>query len=374
MTERESPRTALYDTHVAMEAKMGVEAGWEMPLSYAGPLEEAGQVRRRAGIFDVSHYGRIRIRGDGALGLLERACSANVAGQEDNTSMPTLLCNRQGGIIDCCRLIRLASFWVLVTSPICRVKVLEHLAALNEAEGFGAKVDDQTPRTTMLAVAGPAARDILAAVLPFSISGLAAGEVRFGSLLVARYIAERIDLAGLWAARVSIPNMAATQAWRFATRKAGADRLSPAGTGALDILRIEAGLPRYGYEINETVDPPAAGLMDQVDLGHDFLGAEAVSKATKSQPARVLAGLVLEGPCGKPDTASIPRQGSAVTKCDGTEAGVVTSGTFSAALERPIAICFVSRQVAEAGSELLVATPAGPRTAEPAELPFVAAE
>jgi glycine cleavage system aminomethyltransferase T len=99
-----------------------------------------------------------------------------------------------------------------------------------------AKVDDQTTKTTMLAVAGPAAEGILEAVLPFSIAGMAAGQVKFGSLMIARYIAERIDVADLWSVQVSIPNMVAGQAWRFITQKAGANSIPPVGLDAWEIL------------------------------------------------------------------------------------------------------------------------------------------
>lgn len=360
-------RSALHDKHVAMEAKMSDEAGWSMPLSYGGAMAEADETRSRAGVFDVSHFGRIRIRGDGALDLLERVCTADVAHQEDDTSIETLLCNDRGGIIDCCRLIRLASFWVLVTSPICRQKVLDHLAPL--AERLGAKVDDQTTKTTMLMVAGPAAGEILSRVLPFSIADLATGDVKLGSLMIARYIAERIGFGGLWAARVSIPNMVAQQAWRFITEKAGDNKIAPAGLAALDVLRIEGGQCRYGHEINETIDPIAAGLERAVDFGREFIGSEALVEIRRKGASRALAGLVLGG--AKDAKGSIPRQGAVVAAADGGELGVVTSGTFSAALGKPIALALVARGVAEAGDELLVETSAGKLPAKLVELPLV---
>ncbi|MHC4295333.1 MAG: hypothetical protein ACYSTL_07085, partial [Planctomycetota bacterium] len=215
MGEQELIKTALHSRHVALEAKMGEEAGWCVPLSYRGALEEVTKIRRRAGVFDLSHYGRIRIRGDGALDLLERACTADVVHQEDDTTLTTLLCNERGGIIDVCRLIRLANFWVMVCSPGAREKVLEHLTLLGDQ--FAAKVDDQTPKTSMLGVGGPGAPQILDAVLPFSVSDLPAGIVKFGSLMVARYIAERIDFIGEWGVCVEIPNMVTARAWTFIT-------------------------------------------------------------------------------------------------------------------------------------------------------------
>ncbi len=370
MTEDELLTTALHDKHVALEAKMGDEAGWEMPLSYGGALEEAAEVRRRAGIFDVSHSGRIRIRGDGALELLERACTADVARQEDNTTRPTLLCNEQGGILDLCRLIRLENFWVLVTSPLCRQKILQHLQAL--AEECNAKVDDQTFKTTMLNVCGPEAPPILEAVLPFSVSDLAEGAVKFGSLMVARYIAERVNFGGQWAVAVAIPNMVASQAWRFITQKAGSHAIAPAGMVAADVLRIEAGLHRYGHELNETLDPTTAGLQELVDFDHDFLGAEAVRRSSQKPPQRRLVGLVGTDSENPTSPASIPTAGSVVYDPEGHELGVVTSGTFSPSLDRPIALAYVSTPYdAEAASAVSVAIADRRWAAAIRPLPFV---
>ncbi len=267
-------RTALHDRHVEAGARMGDVDGWHMPLAFAGADEEVQAVRGRGGVADVSHYGRIRIRGDGALDLLERACTAAVAAQEDLTTLPTLLLNERGGILDACRLIRLEGFWVLVTSPARREPLLEHLAPL--AEEAGAKVDDQTFKTAMLLVVGPAVPDILNAVLPFRAGELAEGAVKSGSLLIARYIAERLNDAGPWGARVQVPNMMAAQAWRYVTDKAGERALPPVGTLALDRLLADAGAPRYGSGFTEEADPLSAGLERLLDWGHDFIGRPAL--------------------------------------------------------------------------------------------------
>ena len=371
MSGSELLETALHDKHVAMGARMAAEAGWEVPLSYRDAMDEAREVRRRAGVFDVSHFGRIRIRGDGALDLLERACTADVAGQEDETTLSTLLCNDRGGIIDLCRLIRLSSFWVLVTSPDCRQKVLGHLEALIEAAAFDARVDDQTLKTSLLAVSGPAAPEILDAVLPFRVSDISAGAVKFGTLLIARYIAERVSFTGQWSLEVAIPNMAAGHAWRFMTERAGENALAPAGMAAREVLRIEAGLPRYGYELDETVDPMAAGLSAAVAFDHDFLGAETLRKINDKGPARKLIGLMLEPPSSTATGQAILRGGSAVCQTDGRQVGVVTSGTFSVALERSVALAYVGPDTAEVDRQLLVDVDGKPTPAQVTSVPFL---
>ncbi len=350
----------LHDRHVALEANMADEAGWRVPLSYSNAAEEVLQVRCRAGVCDVSHAGRIRIRGDGALDLLERTCTADLAHQEFDTSLPTLLCNERGGVLAAGRLIRLESFWVLVTDPLCREKVLEHLGAL--AGQFDAKVDDQTQKTAMLSVDGPRSPEILDALLPFSVGNLPAGAVKFGTLMIARYIAERVDATGDWGVQVSVPNMMAVQAWRFITEKAGDSSIPPIGLAARDVMRIEAGFCRYGHELNETIDPISAGLQEHVDFAHDFLGRDALKAIGEKGPSRKRVGLRIDdGAAG-----NLPKMGTEVFGESGGEVGTVTSGTFSPTLDAIIAQAYLVVDAAEAGTVVRV----GDATARVVDLPF----
>jgi aminomethyltransferase len=279
MSEATDPlnRTALHDRHLAAGAEMHVEDGWEMPRSYGDADEEHGRVRSRAGVFDVSHIGRLRVRGEGALEMLEHLCTADVARQEDDTAIYTLLCNEGGGIIDHALVVRLEGYWMLTCSPHRRAAVLGHLQA--HAGGFGAAVDDQTLKTSMLSVVGPEAPAILDAVLPEKPSALPRGAAKVGSLLIARYLAMRSGATRLWSLEVMLPNTLAGRAWDFITARAGANVIAPAGLAVRDRLRTEAHLPRWGREIDETTSPVAAGLLHAVDLDKDFLGAPAVREA-----------------------------------------------------------------------------------------------
>lgn len=270
-------RTALYDRHLAAGAEMRVQDGWEMPRCYGDADEEHRRVRCRAGVFDLSHIGRIRIRGDGALEMLEHLCTADVARQEDDTAMYTLLCDKRGGIIDHAFVVRLDGYWMLTCSPYRRPAVLEHLQA--HADDRGVKVDDQTLKTSMLSVVGPQAPAVLDAVLPERASVLPRGAAKVGSMLVARYLAMRTGATRLWSLEVMLPNMLVGQAWDFITAKAGANAVAPAGQAVREMLRADANLPRWGREIDQDTSPAAAGLMHAVDLGKDFLGAAAVREA-----------------------------------------------------------------------------------------------
>ncbi|MFB3892466.1 MAG: aminomethyltransferase family protein [Phycisphaerae bacterium] len=396
-------KTPLYDKHVAMEAKMADVAGWLMPLSYQGVLDEVREVRQRAGVFDACCMGRIRVRGDGALTLLERACTHDVAHQEDDTAIETLLLNERGGIIDLCRLVRLESFWVVVTSALNREKVLAHLQALAAELGGAAKVDDQTQKTGMVAVIGPAAGGILDKVLPERVSQLPPTAARLGSFMLANYIVMRAARAGLWELDVVLPNLFMGQAWRFITQKAGESSIRPAGMAALDVLRIEAGQCAYGHEINETIDPFTAGLGDLVAMNHDFVGADAVNPLSERTAARQRVGIILDPvgglsqdqtidqansaerqasadaqadndaglPLGAVGSTIIPRQGAVVLRSDGTEAGVLTSGTFSPTLDRAIAMAYVASDAAVPDTRIVVLEGDARMPGKIAALPFV---
>ncbi len=341
-------RTPLYDAHLAAGAKMGEEGGWAMPMRYAGVIDEARQVHRRAGVLDVSHLGRIRLRGDGALDLLERVCTAGVAGQEDDTALHTLLCNEQGGILDEVFLIRLSDLWVLTVNAGNREKLLAHL---RDQKIPDAKIDDQTNQVAQLALLGPAGKEMLTSLLPIRVDGLARGAAATGSLMVANYIAMRTGCARVWGLEVMLPNLFAAQAWNYVTRKPGQNAPSPIGLAARDILRIEAGYCRYGHEIHEAIDPITAGLADCVRFDHDFLGAEALGALARRGPARKRVELTFEESQSTP--AAIPVLGTTICAA-GQEIGTITSGTFSPKHDRILAMGYVSADVAEPTAEVLV--------------------
>ena len=373
-------RSPLHDRHLALEAHLGDLAGWQMPLSYRSALDEVQQCRRRAGIFDVSHVGRIRIRGDGALDLLERLCTHDVARQEDDTAEPTLLCNERGGVIDNGFLLRLSDHWLLTTNPHNRAKVLEHLRS--EAQGRDVRIDDQTQRTAQLAVMGPQAATLLDAILPFKPSQTPHLGVQSGSFMIASYTAARVTSSGDWGLEVIVSTMVASLAWDFVVRKAGDNCIAPCGLAAHDVLRLEAGICAYGHELNETIDPITAGLEGLVSIGHDFIGRDAIEKIRQRGPARRRVGLRLTQPLAdlKKDptvdegiavvgSTALPRLGMAVLATDGLEIGTITSGTYSPTLEATIAMAYVATDIQE-DDEVLLELAGQRQSAKIVPLPF----
>jgi len=368
MTEEGLLRSALHARHVERGARMGAEAGWDVPLDYGDPAAEVCAVRARAGAFDLSHEGRIRLRGAGAVDLLERLCTHDVARQEDDSAARTLLCNERGGILADGLLVRAEDFWLLTCGAAERRKVLAHVAA--HAAGLDVKFDDQTERTAQVMVAGPRATAILDAVLPVKPSTMAPGAVLVGSMLIARYIALRAGCTDEWSLTVILPNLAAGQAWRFITEKAGANCIAPAGLTAMETLRIEAGVPRYGHELSEEIDPVTAGLGASVDFGHDFIGRDAVRRVKEQGPARIPAGLVAKIPEGQPREVVVPQKDTALFRSGGEQAGMVTSASHSPTLEAVIALAYVVPDAAETGTKLHWRGPEGTTVAEVVPLPF----
>ena len=363
MESQELLNSPLADKHAEHEASMTEEAGWNMPLSFSGAIQEAAMTHTHGATMDLSNIGRLRIRGNEAVELLERVCTADVVHQEDNTAQHTLLCTAQGGILDQCQAIRLDDYWILTTSACNRLKVLEHLK--NEAEAFDVTVDDQTLKTAFIAVAGPHVQATLGRVLPIQVADLTPGTVKMGSLLIAKYLAICSTRLGVWTLEVMLPKMIISKAWRYITDKAGDDAFAPAGLAAGDILRIEAGQLRYGHELNETIDPFTAGLGGEIDFGHEFVGKRALEELKAKEPARKLAGLILDS------ADSIAKLGDLVTLCnDGTEIGTVTSGTFSPECESAIAMAYVLTGQSDLGTEVLVSTNSGSVKGTITALPF----
>lgn len=212
-------KTCLNSLHNA-SAAMGEIDGCEVPLYFSGAESELLAAREKCCVFDLSHLGRIRLRGYGSPELLSKFTDADVHRQEDDTAMNVTLCGVE------CTLVRLSDFWVVVTPHSAEATMME---TFKSADCDDVKMDSQTNKVVQFAVVGPAGREILDKVLPVKVGGLDEGQAKFGSLLLANYIAYRRDVAGLWTLHVMLPNMFATKAWKFITEKAGDNAITPAG-------------------------------------------------------------------------------------------------------------------------------------------------
>ncbi|HVA78212.1 MAG TPA: glycine cleavage system aminomethyltransferase GcvT [Candidatus Binataceae bacterium] len=322
-------RTALFPLHQRLHARMTVFGGFEMPVSYAGIIEEHRAVRAAAGIFDLSHMGEFEVRGPRALELLERAFTNSAARLRIGQAQYTIMCAEDGGTIDDLIVYRLGDeHYMLCVNASNIAADREAIIALNST---GAEFRDLSDETALVAIQGPRAAALAAALADFPLAQVPRFGVAQGAVAGARCVAARTGYTGEDGFEFfTAPGDAAHlfDALLAAGRTAGA---MACGLGARDTLRLEAGLPLYGHELDRATSPLEAGLDTFVKLKRDFVGAAALRAQRRRGPAKRLIGLRTD------DARSIARQGYKLF-CAGREVGVVTSGTFAPTLERPIAM------------------------------------
>ena len=356
MTDPTLRRTPLHDAHIASGARMVPFAGWEMPVQYAGVLPEVKAVRESVGCFDVSHMGRLRIVGPGALGYVERLVVSDPSVLGDAQGQYSLMCNAEGGVIDDIIAYRMGpEEFRIVYNAGCLEKDRAWFAEC--AIGHDVVLDDESDRTALIAVQGPAAIDLLGpevAALP-----------RFGIGTVAvlgfEVLAARTGYTGEDGAELFAPAETAEGLWN-ALLAAG---VVPCGLGARDTLRVEAALPLYGHEMDETVDPFSArlGWVVKLDRVAPIQGGDALA-ARKAAKPHVTIGVAIEG-------RGIPREGYSVRLPGGDTIGGITSGTFSPTLAKGIGLARVATGKVRVGDPIEVLIRDTPFPARVAKLPFV---
>lgn len=345
MTVSEEPtllRTPLFDAHRAAGAKFSPFAGWEMPIQYAGVLPEVKAVRSGIGLFDVSHMGRVRVRGSEALAYLQHLTVNDVSRlpPHGGASQYSLLCREAGGVIDDIIVYRLGvNEFIVVVNASNREKDLAWMRS--HAGAFTDLIlEDETLDTALIAVQGPGAIDLVDRLSDRDVTVMP----RFGldETVVAgvQTLAARTGYTGEDGAELFCSADAAAKLWESLVESGGV----PCGLGARDTLRLEAGLPLYGHEMNEHTHPYEArlGWVVHLDKQADFLGKNALKSIHSGARKKTLVGLAMEG-------RAIPRDGYALfTGNQGTEAiGYVTSGTYSPQMGKGIAMARIDTAYAE---------------------------
>jgi aminomethyltransferase len=350
-------RTALYEKHVELGAKLVDFAGWEMPVQYEGVREEHLAVRTHAGMFDVSHMGEVEVEGPGALAFLQRVLSNDVAAIELGGAQYSCLCDEEGGVLDDLFAYRLGGDrYLLVTNSANHAADLAWLGRWSR--GFDVSVRDVADRYAMLAVQGPHARSIVARTLDVELP-------RRMRVSVAR-IGHRPALGcgtgytGEDGVELLIDPEIAPAIWAELLDSG----VVPCGLGARDTLRLEACFHLHGNDLSPERNPIEAGLGWCCKEGTGFVGAGVVARARAEGTAEKLAPFRIEG-------AGIPRQGNPVLS-GGERAGVVSSGSFSPSLEIGIGMAYLRSDLAEPGAEIEIDVRGKVRPARVASKPLYA--
>jgi len=326
-------RTALYDEHLAAGGKLVNFGGWELPQQYTSIREEHLAVRQKAGLFDLSHMGRLDLRGPGAAEFLQGLLTNDVTRVAAGAAQYTLLCRDDGGIIDDLVIYRRGEddFIVVVNASNREKDVAWMRAHLPE----GVELTDRTFDVSLLALQGPLAQSVLPA------TGIDMAEIpyfgfRDGEIDGAPVILSRTGYTGEDGFEVFVDSEEAPAVWR-AILAAGAEvGAVPAGLGARDACRMEAALRLYGNDMDEGTNPYDAGLGWVVRLAKgEFVGSTALQAIKAAGPTRELIGL-------NGIDRTIPRHDAAVS-AGGRVVGKVTSGTFSFFLNRGIGLASVEK-------------------------------
>ena len=361
--------TPLLAEHEALGATFTEFAGWRMPLRYASELAEHRAVRTAAGLFDLSHMGEIRVSGPTAAADLDAALVGWLSRLAVGRARYTMLCDEAGGVLDDLVVYRTGEDDFLVVANAANHDVV--LAALGERCAPGA-VRDETATTALLAVQGPAAAGIVAALAGPEGTGLGNYAATSAVVAGAAGLVARTGYTGEDGFELYVPAGSAATVWRAALAAGAGAGLVPVGLAARDTLRLEAGMPLYGHELDRTTTPFEAGLGRVVRLdktGPDgaplpFVGRAPLAARAGSNPARVLVGLRVLG--RRP-----VRHGDVVlTTKGGATVGTVTSGAPSPTLGHPIALAYVTPEVSRSGSRLVVDVRGRAEAVEVANLPF----
>ncbi|MDX1502431.1 MAG: glycine cleavage system aminomethyltransferase GcvT [Thermoanaerobaculia bacterium] len=354
-------RSPLHAAHVAAGGRLVEFAGWEMPVLYTSVIEEHRAVRQAAGLFDVSHMGEIRVAGPGAEELLQRLTPNNVAKLEPGRAHYSALLTERGTFLDDLLVYKLdEGEFLLVVNAANAERDFEWVS---EHAAGGARVENRSDAFALLAVQGPRAADIVQRLTSISLEEIRYYRFQLGRVAGADAIVSRTGYTGEDGFELYLAPDRAVEVWDELLGAGRDDGLRPAGLGARDTLRLEAGMALYGHEIDETTTPLEAGLSWVVKMGKgEFVGREALARQQEEGIRRTLTGIEMVD-------RGIARQGHRLLS-GGDEVGVVTSGSWSPTFEKALAMAYLPVELAQPGTEVQVAIRDKRPVARVVETPF----
>lgn len=337
-------KTPLYEAHVKVGAKLIDFGGWEMPVQYAGILEEHRAVRTKAGLFDVSHMGEIEVRGPQTLDMVNRLITNDASKLVDGQILYSPMCYETGGTVDDLLVYRHnQEYFLLVVNASNCAKDLAWIAQL--AKDFEVTVENISDQTAQLAFQGPLAEKILQQISEIELSSIQYYWFTHGRVAGIECLISRTGYTGEDGFELYFDPSFAMELWDNILAAGKADGAEPIGLGARDTLRFEACLPLYGHELSENISPLEAGLGIFVKLDKDeFLGKEALVRQRAAGLERKTIGFELI-------ERGIARSHYPLA-VNGEEVGIVTSGSFAPTLEKNLGLGLIKVHEAQVDQEI----------------------
>jgi len=358
-------RTPLYDLHVELGARMVPFAGYEMPVQYPGGiLEEHKHTRSKAGLFDVSHMGQVRLVGSGAAAALETLVPVDILGLGALKQRYALFTNDRGGILDDLMVTNAGDHLFVVVNAACKAQDIAHMRA---GLAGHCEVEELADRA-LLALQGPAAGEVMAGLAP-ETRGMTFMSARTASVGGIACFVTRSGYTGEDGFEISVPAKSAEALARLLLAQA---EVAPIGLGARDSLRLEAGLCLYGHDIDQDTTPVEASLTWAIqksrrrggDRAGGFPGDATILRQLEAGVARKRVGLLPEG-------RAPVREGAELTDLSGRLVGRVTSGGFGPTIGAPVAMGYVETAHAAVATKLNAIVRGKPLPTVVAPMPFV---
>ena len=357
-------KTALYDKHVSLGAKIVPFAGFDMPVQYSGVTEEHFAVREKVGIFDVSHMGQFFVEGPSAKDLLQFVGTNNVDSLENGKAQYTCLPNGNGGIVDDLIVYKMADekYFVVVNASNIE-KDWNHISKHNEK--FGAKLTNASDEMSLIAIQGPKATETLQKLTETNLSKIPYYHFTEGKIAgFDDVIISNTGYTGSGGFEIYFKNENAVKIWEAITEAGEEFGLIPCGLASRDTLRLEKGFCLYGNDIDDSTSPLEAGLGWITKFEKDFVDKEVLAKQKEEGITRKLVGFEMQ-------EKAIPRHDYLVVDAEGNEIGKVTSGTMSPMKKIGIGLAYVAKPHFKIDSEIFIQIRNKNIPAKVVKLPFV---
>ena len=357
-------KTALYEDHVELGAKMVPYSGYAMPVSYSGLKDEHNAVRNDVGMFDVSHMGEFTVKGSDALALLQYITSNDVSALFDGKIQYSCMPNGKGGIVDDLLVYRNSeSDYLLVVNAGNKDKDWAWINKVAEDKGFDVELNDESNDWSLIALQGPNASEKLSPILDEGSKD--AANLKYytfvkGSILGQNCIISATGYTGAGGFELYVSNNAASEIWKALLENG----VLPCGLGARDTLRMEMGFCLYGNDIDETTNSIEAGLGWITKFNKEFIDKDVLEKTKYEGPSRTLVGLRIID-------RGIPRKGYEVVNESGATIGEVTSGTMSPTLGIGIGMAYIDKDFSKTGTSVKVQIRNKQIEAEVVKFPFL---